>query len=168
VIRNAITRRLAARLARRLPPPRPPDFVIGGDKTPYLRRWYLIPRNRFCNVYLHHVLRDDDDRALHDHPWPSVSLMLAGALGEVYRDRHGSTRSRVFFAGHLVLRDARFAHRLFLFKDRSSPREAWTLFLTGPRLREWGFHCPHGWRHWKEFTAHADTGNSAITGRGCE
>ncbi|MGE4307333.1 MAG: hypothetical protein AB7E24_25275 [Novosphingobium sp.] len=29
---------------------RSPDFVIGDN---YLRRWWVVPRNRFCNAYLH-------------------------------------------------------------------------------------------------------------------
>lgn len=58
-----IRRRLLA-IAKR----RPPDVVIGGDASPYMRRWWVIPRNRRFNVYLHHFLRSDDDRALHDHP----------------------------------------------------------------------------------------------------
>ncbi len=42
---------------------RKPDFIIGGPENPYLLRWYLIPQNRFFNVYLHKILRSDDDRA---------------------------------------------------------------------------------------------------------
>ena len=40
-----------------------PHFVIGGADDPYMLRWYLIPRNRRFNIYLHKFLRDDDDRA---------------------------------------------------------------------------------------------------------
>ena len=40
------------------------DLVVGGDADPYLRRWWLIPRNRIFNVYLHHFMRSDDDRVL--------------------------------------------------------------------------------------------------------
>lgn len=44
-----------------------PDFVIGDDPDrPYLRRWWIVPRNEYCNVYLHEILRSDDDRAGHD------------------------------------------------------------------------------------------------------
>ena len=53
------------------------------------------------------------------------------------------------------------AHRLELIDG-----PCWTLFVTGPRYREWGFHCPQrGWVPWKEFTS-AD--NSGEIGRGCE
>ncbi|SID67872.1 Protein of uncharacterised function (DUF550) [Mycobacteroides abscessus subsp. abscessus] len=56
-----------------------PHQPIGAEgEAPYLLRWYVIPRNRWLNIYLHKFLRDDDDRALHDHPWWFVSLMLWG------------------------------------------------------------------------------------------
>lgn len=42
----------------------------------------------------------------------------------------------------------------------------WTLFVTGPVMRQWGFHCPDkGWRHWKEFTAEGKPGE---IGPGCD
>lgn len=41
-----------------------------------------------------------------------------------------------------------------------------TLFITGPRVREWGFWCPKiGWRHWRVFT---DPDNTGQIGRGCD
>lgn len=150
---------------------RPPDFVIGGEDNAYLRRWWLIPRNRFFNIYLHHFLRDDDDRALHDHPWPSLSLMLRGLLFEIYRGGDGET-TRYVKPGDVVFRKASFAHRLELTNAHRLEAAkqyrhlgAWTLFITGPRVREWGFHYPNGWRHWKDFTA---AGDSSKVGRGCD
>src|ERR1700684_1178987 len=60
-----------------------PHFVIGDPKNPYMLRWYILPRNPLFNVYLHKFLRnDDDDRALHDHPWPSLSLLVKGWVVE--------------------------------------------------------------------------------------
>lgn len=135
---------------------REPDFIIGPADNPYLRRWWVIPRNRFFNVYLHNVLRDDDDRALHDHPWWNISLLLKGRMSEkLTGDRRRSLRRFI-----PTLRRAKTAHRLIVEQG-----PVWTLFITGPRLREWGFLCPQGWRHWKDFTA-AD--NPGEIGRGCE
>jgi len=57
---------------------RPPDFVIGPSEMPYLRRWWIIPRNRFFNIYLHQFLHSDDDRALHDHMYINLSILLRG------------------------------------------------------------------------------------------
>jgi len=136
---------------------RPPDLVIGAP--PYMRRWYVVPRNNRFNVYFHEILRSDDDRALHDHPWAwNLSIVLSGGYFEI--DRAGRRWVR---PGSVRLRRGVFAHRLEL-RDGVMAR---TLFLTGPRVREWGFLCPQGWRHWKDFTAFNTTGDSALVGPGC-
>lgn len=148
---------------------RPPDFIIGGPDNPYMLRWWVIPRNPFFNIYLHKFLRDDDDRALHDHPWASCSIILKGGYLEHLPGDEVKYRRR----GNVVCRRARQAHRIRLRRAywllQPNPCEtiipAWSLFITGPRVREWGFHCPQGWRHWKEFTNPHDSGQ---VGRGCE
>ncbi|HEX7687380.1 MAG TPA: hypothetical protein VF453_06730 [Burkholderiaceae bacterium] len=149
--------RFIARVTRR-----PPDFVIGGAARPYLRRWWVIPRNRLFNVYLHQFLRSDDDRALHDHPWANASILLRGRYVEHTISAGGIEHRRELRAGDFRLRPSgRFAHRVELVDG-----PCWTLFLTGPRYREWGFHCPRaGWIHWEKFTAADDVG---AVGRGCD
>lgn len=132
---------------------RPPDIVIGEN---YLERYYIIPRNKFFNVYLHKFTGSDDPRALHDHPWYSVSLLLKGEIIE-----HSFKGVRHIPRILPIFRTAKFAHRLELVKG-----PVWTIFITGPRIREWGFYCPNGWRHWKEFTDPETNGST--TGRGCD
>lgn len=139
---------------------RPPDFVVGGKEDPYLMRWWVIPRNRFFNVYLHHFLRSDDDRALHDHPWWNLSILLRGEYTEHTIAAGGVHRAVIRRAGQFKFRGAKSAHRIELHNG-----PCWTLFLTGPTLRTWGFHCPRGWRPWKEFVDDRDSGK---VGRGCE
>lgn len=133
---------------------RQPDFVIGED-DPYLQRWHLIPRNPFFNIYLHQILRDDDDRALHDHPWDSCSIVLRGGYSEV-------TESGVkrWEKGSVIFRKAEALHRLAVGRV-----PALTLFITLWKRREWGFMCPgKGWVHWEEFV---DPGNHGEIGKGC-
>lgn len=148
---------------------RPPDFIVGGAISPYLMRWWLIPRNRWFNVYLHKFVRDDEDRALHDHPWPSLSIVLAGGYYDIHEGPDKSLVRRWYGPGSIVIRKATSAHRVELatswHPDRNSPIEAWTLFITGPTVREWGFHCPQGWRHWREFVDNRDEG---AIGKGCD
>ncbi|MFC3674704.1 hypothetical protein [Ferrovibrio xuzhouensis] len=139
---------------------RDPDIIIGGNDKPYLKRWYVIPRNRWLNVYLHQFLRSDDDRALHDHPWVNCSILLANEYTEVLPTIGATTTSRILRPGSVVFRRPRAAHRVLL---HAGP--AVTLFLTGPRIREWGFWCPQGWRHWEDFTAGH---RGEIVGKGCE
>jgi len=133
---------------------RAPDFVIGPPTNPYLLRWWVIPRNRWFNIYLHNILRNDDDRALHDHPWWNVSIVLTGVLREVL-----PTGARILQRFAVVGRRATAAHRLEVLHG-----PVWTLFITGPVIRTWGFHCPKRWVPWREFVA-AD--NPGETGRGC-
>lgn len=159
---------------------RTPDFVVGLRTDPYLLRWWLIPRNPIFNVYLHCFMRSDDDRALHDHPWYSLSLALDGRMIEHTDEPHRGRVLSVIEPGDWRWRAPEFAHRLELPAHQvmvprpgggtqlvnESPRPAWTLFFTGPRLREWGFHCQRGWVHWEKFTETVP--GHSITGRGCD
>ena len=130
------------------------------DET-YLRRWWLIKDGEASmNIYLHRMLLSDDERALHDHPWPSISFMLSGWLTEIYQDPHGTEKERVIEPGALVIRGAEFAHRLVI--PPGKPVE--TLFITAPKIREWGFLCPQGWISHKRFTDPNDPGR---IGAGC-
>lgn len=145
-----------------------PDVYIGGKEDPYLLRWWIIPRNPIFNIYLHKFLRDDDDRALHDHPWHSLSVVIKGTLKEHVFLRPGKSMQTYYITreeGCWVRRRPTHAHRLELERDaQGKPIPAWTIFITGPRLRHWGFHCPQGWKHWKQFTA---PGDSTRIGPGC-
>jgi hypothetical protein len=137
------------------------DFAIGQPGNRYLLRWYIIPRNPVFNIYLHHFLRSDDDRALHDHPWFNLSFLLHGRYREHTIGAGGINYRREFVAGDIKFRFPRFAHRVELIDG-----PCWSLFITGPRMREWGFHCTEkGWVHWRTFTSPNDSG---ATGRGCE
>lgn len=135
-------------------PDREPDFLIGPPGDPYMRRWWIIPRNEQFNVYYHQILHDDDDRALHDHPWPSLSVMCKGQLREITPDG-----DRHVTKGDVVFREPEAAHRLELIDGE--PAE--TLFITGPVIRSWGFHCPKGWVDWRNFVGE----NPGEVGRGC-
>lgn len=147
--------RLASRTLKRAP-----DVVIGGQDRPYLLRWWVIPRNRLFNVYLHVFMRSDDDRALHDHPWWNVSMLLAGRYVE-HRINAGGIHTRTERCeGDVVARGASTAHRIELVDG-----PCLTLFITGPRFREWGFHCMRGWVPWQKFTDPSDPG---AIGAGCE
>ena len=154
-IRRSLADALIARVTRR-----DCDLPIGGADDPYLRRWYVIPRNRWLNVYLHNIRRSDEDRALHDHPWWNCSILLKGGYVEIVPTRGATKVAKFRETGSVVFRAARAAHRLVL----TDAGPVWTLFITGPRLREWGFWCPKGWVHWRDFTAGA---RGELVGRGC-
>lgn len=203
--------RLAARLMSamldRHAQAREPDFIVGHDNPdgPYLLRWYITPwrgwyrqvpegeRTRWQrfsvrvsralpNLYLHKFLRDDDDRALHDHPSWAVSFMLQGGYIEHTIAAGGIHRRQQFHAGDLRFMRTRHTHRIELMpmwwmeddfdaawqlhaKAPMQKAACWTLFLFGPTVRDWGFHCPErGWVPWQEFTA---TNQPGEIGKGC-
>jgi hypothetical protein len=141
---------------------RSPDFVIGGNDNPYLRRWYVLPRNRFGGCYLHQFVRSDDDRALHDHPYLfNFSRLLEGEYVEHTIGNGGIHTRSHRNAGDFKFRWGAAPHRVELI---SGP--CWTLFGTGPRVRNWGFYCEQrGWVAWQEFTKANAPGE---VGRGCE
>ncbi len=145
--------------------PRAPDFVIGPAERPYLLRWWIVPRNRLANLYLHRFCRSDDDRALHDHPWVNVSIILTGVYLEHLPDGAVKLRKawRPWAPWRMTFRRAVAAHRIELI---DGGRTVWTLFITGPKIRTWGFWCPQGWRRHDVFASLTASG-SEIT-RGCE
>jgi hypothetical protein len=169
MIRHAILRWTKAR--------RRPDFIIGGTDNPYLLRWWLIPRNPLFNIYVHKFLRSDDDRAHHDHPWLfNASWLLDGEYIEHTITAGGALVRTQRKAGDFKLRWGKAPHRVELLTDMEYdtpnwnvieyPQPCWTLFITGPRVREWGFYCmERGWIHWKCFTAPHDKG---AIGKGCD
>jgi len=121
-----------------------------------------------CGMYLHRIIRSDDDRALHDHPVANISIVLWGRYVEVVPDPfrlhervtpNSPTMRKLRSAGTVVFRRARDAHRLEVSGDG-----AWTLWLIGPPLRQWGFLCERGWVYWKEFVGE----DAGTIGRGCD
>jgi hypothetical protein len=116
---------------------REPDFRVGA----YLKRWYLIPRNRFLNVYFHRF-EESDGQDVHDHPWWNVSIVLRGR----YREHYHDGTSKIRRPGSIVVRHPLVLHRLEILTPRVN-----TLFLTGPRLRVWGFLTRAGWVQFDQY-----------------
>lgn len=110
-----------------------PSITIVVQGNPYLERWHLFRIGKLPRVYLHHFLASDDDRALHNHPWWFISILLRGSYIE--HTRSGSIRRR---AGSVVYRGLSHDHRISLIPGEPS---VWTLFITGPEVRNWGFWC---------------------------
>lgn len=157
-----------------------PDQTIGGWESPYMHRWWLTPWSgmyrdirsedrtvwqqlvtQLPNVYLHCFCRSDDDRALHDHPWANASFLLKGCYLEHTIAAGGIHRRVLRESGDVAFRWAKTAHRIEIVDGR-----CWSLFVTGFRVRVWGFHCPEkGWVDWRDFTNEDDGG--ATIGRGC-
>lgn len=125
----------------------PDEIIEAAKRTPYssigdyMERYTLFRTNDVW-VRVHHILRSDQDRDLHDHPWDYVTLLLRGGYTEVTPDGQ-----RFYGAGSVLARRAEALHRLIVPEGET----CWTLFMTGPKIREWGFQTEFGWMHWKDY-----------------
>ena len=135
----AISNRLIAR-ALRTPYT---DIEVDGDV--YMRRWWLfnpypssdegrLQRHLWLplSVRVHHILRPDSDRSLHDHPWDARTIILGGWYVEVREDGNYSVRLRGDTA---ALRYGEY-HRITRV---SGHQGAYTLFITFKYRGTWGF-----------------------------
>jgi len=128
---------------------RPADILIDED---YMERWYVIPRNRWFNIYFHRFFGSDAP-VPHDHPWWSVSWILHGWYIE-----NTPTGKFVRMQGDITYRPAEGLHWIQI------DQPVWTLFITGRKKRTWGFQCPKGWVSFDKYIA--NRGESRLA-RGC-
>lgn len=130
-------------------------------------RWFLFrsKNDRLPRLYLHKFLRPDDDRAPHDHPWWFVSILLKGSYIEhrwvdgvesVHRRRAPSIAYRPLSTHHRVMLDDEW-YDTGIVSRRSGKvlgqrfKPVWTIILTGPDVRKWGFWCKETFVPWREF-----------------
>lgn len=128
----------------------------------YLERYYLSgwspfgldpERHRWFKwmpgIYLHHFLNSDPDNELHNHPFDvSYSLILTGGYIEHRRHEGSDIVSRILTPGCTnTIRHDHF-HRVELIE-----KDAWTLFIAGKRIQDWGFWDPDTdtYTPWKEY-----------------
>lgn len=128
---------------------------LGRPECPYMRRWALILG--LFSVRVHHFYRSDDDRAFHDHPWWFVTLVLKGGYTDVsqcpacegtgffeHRTRLSETPCPECGGtgekrDHLAAGSVRHRPALHQHTVRTYPGGVWTVIVTGPNVRTWGF-----------------------------
>jgi len=130
---------------------------VNGNKigeAPLFERYFLceiphwIPKLGGGAVYLHHYLRSDPDRGVHDHPWDhAIAVQLAGGYveerfaGVSPEGLRKAYKARKPGAGY-VQRGSDF-HRVLVDGLESvqygKPPTSWSLFAHGPYRKGWGF-----------------------------
>lgn len=124
-------------------------LIARAQRTPYIHidgymnRWWLFnpftarsgsgTRYPWCpiSIRVHHILRPDSDRALHDHPWNFRTIILRGE----YAEDRGNGNLHLRCAGDTsALRFGEY-HRIAAVTDGG----VWTLFITGRYRGTWGF-----------------------------
>jgi hypothetical protein len=127
-------------------------FVVPAREGLYLWRLRIVQTPWF-GVYLHRIYQADDDRALHDHPWPFVSFVLRGWYREVVPDHvcgvdgFGCRETRERTIRWFNAKHSWSLHRI----SHVSRSPIWTLVFVGKRLREWGFVDASGWTVWHKW-----------------
>lgn len=130
-----------------------PYFHLDG----YMERYWLTPfdPDASSNIRIHRILRSDDDRAMHDHPWPSTSVILKGGYWEVMplRQDQDPKLDMILFtrewrqAGDVVQRNAYTRHRIVMPENQ----ECWSMFIMGRYEQKWGFYTPEGKVYWRDY-----------------
>lgn len=128
---------------------------IGAPGNVYMRRFILLLPFGLGTIRLHNIMRSDDDRHLHDHPFDFVSLLLTGGYFETLpTPKVNGSRMRYRPRFSIVRKRAEDLHSLTL------TRPVWTLVFAGPKRRDWGFATERGWvpnhRYLDEFPKRAE------------
>ena len=121
---------------------------------PYLERYYVFLRDRErfpFNVFLHKFLKSDPDD-VHDHPWPYATLILKGGYWEwipQFSDKGEKLGELAHWRkpGHFRISKATSYHRIEL----DPGVDCWTLFMPGPKQRDWGFLVKNVWVQWEQY-----------------
>jgi hypothetical protein len=123
---------ITRRSERRALPPGPVRAAwaerLGLPSCPYVIRWRLEIA-RVGSVRVHRWLGPDDDRAYHDHPWWFITIVVKGGYTDI--SPGGGEHLR---APAIRFRPA--LHRHTVVPDKGG---AWTVMITGPKTRAWGF-----------------------------
>lgn len=124
------------------------SMLVDGDNPqgPVYRRYFVIPRNGWFDIYLHNFLRDDEEDP-HDHRMMNISFPSQGEYFEdtfEFKPKLGGPyppiKRRLISNHSLRFRLPRTPHRVVLKKDDDGkPIPMWSLFIGFPKLREWGF-----------------------------
>lgn len=132
-----------------------PHEIIRIDGAPYLTRFYLNGKTNQRvmgegpQFYLHHFHKSDQGTELHNHPYTGTSLILAGGyieermsefmlIGDSSNGVGGYTevQPRTYLPGDTNEIGLEDFHRTDLLDKRMG---CWTLFVTGARVKSWGF-----------------------------
>lgn len=141
--------------------------IQSADGSLYMARGWLVKPHWWTlgwSARVHHTVRSDADRHLHDHPWPNISVILKGVYIEhmpawpndsnvVGGFGFGLTDREVTYGmlrrpGDVVKRSAIARHRLEVpFVDAG----CYSLFIMGPWEQVWGFYTKMGKVEWRTY-----------------
>lgn len=138
------------------------DLVkLGGEI--YLERWYMYLLG--FTLRLHKFHRGDDERAVHDHPWPFLTLPFKGYWERIGYKRHAqlgdSVNVQYVAPFRFHYRPSSYQH-IVLGSDLAcaspggrwsgcTPKPFFTFVITGRKDRSWGFWPNGKYVYYKDF-----------------
>lgn len=145
-------------VVNRRPPPADPGkrweffgdplvLVDENNGREFLKRWRLVQTPLF-SIFLHRMQVPDPGVDLHDHPWSFVSFVLRGGYIERVADTRRPWEERHRHRGRWSFGGIRLdqIHSI----DALDRTPTWTLVVTGPTRRRWGFVAgDDGWQDWE-------------------
>lgn len=119
------------------------------DLPGYMERWWLFNswerpgyKQWLPTIRIHHILRADADRHLHNHPWNAWTVILRGWYLEEREDGlHGRWRLNI-----ARIRASDF-HRIVAVSEDG----VWTMFISTQWRQVWGFKTENGFVPWREY-----------------
>lgn len=124
-----------------------------GEPTPARFPW--LP-----SIRIHHILRPDNDRHMHDHPWNARTIVLSGWYVEERPFENNEPGSIAFHSteGDIRLcyrRDRGYTGRLLFGQyhliSQVAPGGVFTLFITWRKRGTWGFQVNGKKVPWREY-----------------
>ncbi len=159
----------------------PYQHIMSADGAEmYMGRWWLFnpysrethkPARWWCpwSFRIHHIMRPDEDRDLHDHPWNARTIILRGWYTE-QRMEPATPADMLALGCPLVWREeqddlcklsirtrkpgdtARLNHGEYHRIDEVSPGGVYTLFITRKWRGDWGFLVNGAKVPWRKYT----------------
>jgi hypothetical protein len=134
-----------------------PYFHLDG----YMNRWWLFNPHQpnsdgegrefpeLASVRIHQILRADNDRDLHNHPWDARTIILKGWYDELREGENGRIVHAKRRAGDTAAISAKTFHTI----TAVAPETVWTMFFMGRKVQPWGYATERGFVHWSEYLA---------------
>jgi hypothetical protein len=114
---------------------------LGGDECFACPRSIAQKRPKL-GLYLHNFHRSDDDGELHNHPFKwSVSFVLVGGYSEERRLFDPATGESTVIRRRVRPWSLNWIFASTFHRVDLVAGEAWSLFLVGPLVQDWGFWC---------------------------
>ena len=130
-------------------------IITDDPDNPLMIRWKILRTSTF-GIFIHKFCRSDHERALHDHPWSFVSIILKGGYKEIFEEKldhlYGLTAQYEEWRrpGSILIRPATWKHRVILEPGKTS----WSLVFVSGRTRKWGFWPGGKWCWWRTYNHH--------------